>query len=278
METASLPTLIFLALTSGLLTIAAPCILSLLPVMLGSALGQHRLRPLFIVLGLVSSFTVFGLIFASFTTFLGLDRKQFRQLAVWMIFLFGLALLFPRVYDAVVSHLRSGWSAVKLNLRGGQLPPAKPPRTTAGLRGAYVLGASMGLAWVPCAGPILGVIFTVAALQQAYGTAALLFFTYALGAGVPLLVIGYGGNWIAAKTRTLASHAETLRKVAGAILTVMGFLMITQLDRRLEISAFNLFPNTAEIEDRILQRQLRGSEMPPLVNPAEKMPVLPRRN
>ncbi len=277
MPDASLVSLLVLALVSGLLTIAAPCILSLLPVMLGSALGQNRLRPLFIVLGLVSSFTVFGLIFASFTTFLGLDRTQFRQLAVWLIFLFGLALLLPRTYDSLVSELRSGWSALKLKVSGGQLPPPRPPRSRTGLRGAYMLGASMGLAWVPCAGPILGLIFTVAASQQEYGTAALLFLTYALGAGVPLLVIGYGGNWIATKTRALASQAEMLRKVAGAILTVMGFLMITQLDRRLEISAFNLFPNTAEIEDRILQRQLRGSEMPPLVDPAEKMPVLPRR-
>jgi sulfite exporter TauE/SafE len=135
----------------------------------------------------------------------------------------------------------------------------------------------MGVAWVPCAGPILGLIFTVAASQREYGKAALLFFTYALGAGLPLLVIGYGGNWIAGKTRALAARADAVRRMAGVILTVVGFLMVTQLDRRLEISAFNLFPNTASIEDRLLKRRLPMTEMPPLVDPAEKMPVLPRR-
>ncbi len=278
MESAPLFNLLFVAAASGLLTIAAPCILSLLPVMLGSSLGQHRLRPLFIVLGLVSSFTAFGLVFATFTTFIGLDRTQYRTVATWLILAFGLALLFPRQYEWLTSLIRSAWSRVKLQLSGGQLPRPRTPIPRTGLRGGFLLGASMGLAWVPCAGPVLGVIFTVASSQQQYGRAALLFLTYALGAGVPLLVIGYGGNWIAVKTRALAGKTEMLQRVAGALLTGMGILMITQWDRKLEISAFGLFPNTANIEERILERQLPMGEMPPLVNPAEKMPVLPRRN
>lgn len=278
MESAPLLNLLVVALASGALTIAAPCILSLLPVMLGSALGQHRLRPLFIVLGLVSSFTAFGLVFATFTTFIGLDRTQYRTVSTWLILLFGLALLFPRPYEQFSSAVRTLWSRLRLRFAGGKLPPSKPPKARAGLTGAFLLGASMGLAWVPCAGPVLGVIFTIASSQEQYGRAAVLFFAYALGAGLPLLVIGYGGNWIANATRAVAGKTEILRRVAGAILTVMGILMITQWDRRLEISAFGLFPNTVEIEERLFKRQLPAGDMDNLIDPAEKMPVLPPRN
>lgn len=278
MESAPLLNLLVVALASGALTIAAPCILSLLPVMLGSALGQHRLRPLFIVLGLVSSFTAFGLVFATFTTFIGLDRTQYRTVSTWLILLFGLALLFPHQYEQITSAIRSRWSRFRLMLAGGQLPPPKPPVPRTGLKGGFLLGASMGLAWVPCAGPVLGVIFTVASSQEQYGRAALLFLAYALGAGLPLLVIGYGGNLVAAKTRALAGKTELVRRVAGAMLTVMGILMITQWDRRLEISAFGLFPNTAEIEERILERQIPAEDMEKIIDPATKMPVLPPRN
>lgn len=277
MSDVSLPSLLVLALVSGLLTIAAPCILSLLPVMLGSALGQHRLRPLLIVLGLVTSFTAFGLVFAVFTTFIGLDRTQYRNISVWLILIFGLALLFPHAYEAVTSQVRSMWSRLTLRLAGGQLPPPKVPKIRRGLRGAFLLGASMGLAWVPCAGPVLGVIFTVASSQEQPGRAALLFLAYALGAGLPLLVIGYGGNWVARQTRALAGKTGAIRRVAGAILTIMGILMITQWDRRLQISAFRLFPNTVKIEERLLERQMGEAPMGPLIDPGSKMPVLPPR-
>ena len=277
METLTLPSLLALSAFSGALTIAAPCILSLLPVMLGSALGQHRLRPLFIVLGLVSSFTAFGLAFATFTRFFGLNRVQFRQIAVWLIFFFGLALLFPRQYERISAGLKSLRSRLILRMRGGNLPVPTLHRPRAGFRGAFLLGASMGLAWVPCAGPVLGVIFTIAASQEAYGTAALLFAAYAVGAGVPLLVIGYGGNWIAAKTRFLAGKTELVRRIAGALLATMGLLMMTELDRRLEISAFGLFPNTVGIEERLLEEQMDELPMGELVDPGQKMPVLPRQ-
>ncbi|MDO8560289.1 MAG: cytochrome c biogenesis CcdA family protein [bacterium] len=278
MDSIALPSLLALSAFSGALTIAAPCILSLLPVMLGSALGQHRLRPLFIVLGLVSSFTAFGLVFATFTRFFGLNRVQFRQIAVWLIFFFGLALLFPHQYERLTVWGKALRSRLALRLRGRNSPPSpQPPRLRTGLRGAFVLGASMGLAWVPCAGPVLGVIFTIAASQESYGTAALLFAAYAVGAGVPLLVIGYGGNWIAARTRFLAGKTELVRRVAGALLAMMGLLMITEVDRKLEISAFGIFPNTVGIEERILERQMDELPMKELVDPGQKMPVLPRQ-
>lgn len=265
--------LIVLALVSGVLTIIAPCIISLLPIMLGSSLGHHRLRPLVIVLGMVSSFTLFGLFFAFFSHFLGLNRFQLRDVSVVLILLFGLSLLFPHQYDRLVAALRSGWSRLGLAMRGGQLPPPRPPKNRQGLWGGFTLGASMGLAWTPCSGPILGLILTIGASQQEFWRPLVLFLAYALGAGIPMLVIGYGGQFIVGRVRWLATKAELIRRIAGGVLTVVAVAMVWGWDKEIETRLFNLFPDTTAIEGRLLE----GQPMPDLQNPADTMPVLERK-
>lgn len=267
-----LANLIALALVSGVLTIIAPCIISLLPIMLGSSLGHHRLRPLIIVLGMVSSFTAFGLFFAFFSQFFGLSRFQLRDVSVVLILLFGLSLLFPHQYDRLVAAVRSAWSRLQLAMRGGQLPPPKPPKNRSGLWGGFTLGASMGLAWTPCSGPILGLILTIGASQQEFLRPLILFLAYALGAGIPMLVIGYGGQFIVGRVRWLATKAELIRRIAGGVLTLMGIAMVWGWDREIETRLFNLFPDTTAIEGRLLE----GQPMPDLQNPADTMPVLER--
>ncbi len=269
--------LILLALASGVLTIIAPCIISLLPIMLGSSLGHHRLRPLVIVLGMVASFTAFGLFFAFFSRFLGLNRFQLRDVSVVLILLFGLSLLFPHAYDRVVATLQSAWSRLCMAARGGTLPPPKQPKNRQGLWGGFTLGASMGLAWTPCSGPVLGLILTIGASQQEFLRPLILFLAYALGAGIPMLVIGYGGQFIVGRVRWLATKAELIRRVAGGVLTVMALAMVWGLDREIQTRLFNLFPDTTAIEGKLLERQIPEVEqMPDKKNPADLMPVLER--
>ena len=260
-------TLVSLAALSGVLTIIAPCILSLLPIMLGSSLGGgSKFRPLFVVLGMVASFTAFGFIFAASTNFLGLTREAVRTLATILIFLFGLALVFSQTYDRLVAQVRAGWH--KLAGR----PTASLPIRREGLRGAFTLGASMGVTWVPCAGPVLGIILTIATIQGNLIGGTILFFAYALGAAVPMLLIGYGGAWVVRKVRWLTAKVETIRKIAGAILIVMAIAIFFGLDRRIETAAFSFFANTTAIEEDILDRtfsedtdmgQLKNAPLPP---------------
>lgn len=270
--------LIALALASGVLTIIAPCIVSLLPIMLGSSLGHHRLRPLVIVLGMVSSFTAFGLFFAFFSRFLGLSRFQLRDVSVVLIFLFGLSLLFPHAYDRIVAALQSGYSRLRMAARGGVPLPSKPPKNRQGLWGGFTLGASMGLAWTPCSGPILGLILTIGASQQEFWRPLILFLAYALGAGIPMLVIGYGGQFIVGRVRWLATKAELIRRIAGGVLTVVALAMVWGFDKEIETRLFNLFPDTTAIEGGLLERQMPEVEqLPDKKNPADLMPVLERK-
>jgi cytochrome c-type biogenesis protein len=268
--------LVVVAMLSGVLTIIAPCILSLLPIMLGSSLsGSSRWRPLVVVSGMIASFAGFGFVFAASTTFLGVSRETLRNLATVLIFVFGLALVFPVVYDRFVAMVTGWWSRVR---------PSRPntvPVQREGLTGAFALGASMGVAWVPCAGPVLGIILTIATVERNLLGGTILFLAYALGAGIPMLIIGYGGKWVVTKVRWLATKAELVRRISGALLVLMAVAMFFGWDRQIQIAAFSVFTDTTAIEERFLDMTFSHDQMDDMntnaVNPADFMPTLPPR-
>ncbi|PIS05264.1 MAG: hypothetical protein COT81_02070 [Candidatus Buchananbacteria bacterium CG10_big_fil_rev_8_21_14_0_10_42_9] len=243
--------LILLSILAGFLTIIAPCILSLLPIMLGSSLNQNRWRPLFIVLGLITTFSIFGIIFIASTSFLGLSREGLRSIAIGLIFVFGLALVFDKTYTKIYSWFKAKFTTLKMKVMPSSNTP-KPVIQRKGLWGGFTLGASMALVWVPCAGPVLGIILTVASVQQELTIGLILLAAYAVGAAVPLLIIGYGGQWIANKVRWFATKAELVRQFAGALLIITAFLMFFGLDRKLETKLFDILPDTTAIESQII--------------------------
>jgi len=89
-------TLLF-ALLAGILTVAAPCILPVLPVLFGASIGQtSKARPVFIALGFVSSFTIVTIVFSAITQILGIDPDGLRRVAIGLLFIFGFLMLWPR--------------------------------------------------------------------------------------------------------------------------------------------------------------------------------------
>ena len=270
--------LFLLSIFAGVLTIIAPCILSLLPIMLGSSLGGgSKWRPFFVVFGMIASFAAFGFIFAASTSFLGLSREAIRNAATILILVFGLALVFPHHYDRLVAAFQAQLSKIRLRMRNGQPLSPSLPKKRDGLWGAFTLGGSMGIAWVPCAGPVLGIILTIATVEGNLIGGTILFIGYALGAAVPMLLIGYGGKWMVEKVRWLASRAETIRRVAGVILVIMGIAIFFGIDRRIETAAFDFFADTTKIEEAIIGNVFGGSEMEDMMNkpfPPTDMPVL----
>jgi cytochrome c biogenesis protein CcdA len=99
--------LLFLfALLAGAVTVAGPCILPLLPIILGtSTVRAHPARPLAIVLGFILSFSVFAVVFGVFGSILGISPEAFRWVAAIVISLFGLMMVFPRIQEAVFAKI-----------------------------------------------------------------------------------------------------------------------------------------------------------------------------
>ncbi len=216
------PTLEILAIAAGALTVLSPCILPILPALLSaSASNGIRHRPFWIVLGLAISFTLFGAVFAVFGTFLGLSDAALRYAAMAILLFFGLSLLWPRLWERVGSRV----GALAQKLPGADRPPAGQGRG-----GALLLGASLGLVWAPCAGPILGIIITLAAVQGAFGRSLLLMSCYSLGAALPMLVIGYGGRRLYGKILALGKWGELSHRVLGVVTIATVVALFFNLD------------------------------------------------
>ncbi len=231
--------LIFLfALLAGVVTIAGPCILPLLPIILGTATERrHPSRPLFIVLGFTLSFSAFAVIFGLFGGFLGLTPAAYRSIASAVIALFGLALMFPRLQERLISPF--------LPLISRIAPVGRS--ADGGLGSGFLLGASLGLVWSPCAGPILGSILTLVASKRDALQAGALLFAYALGAGLPMLAIAYGGQAAAVRVRSWARYAPTVQRAFGVLIVLTAIALYTGLDRDFQASLILhypwLFPN-----------------------------------
>ncbi len=209
-----------LALLAGVVTIGGPCILPLLPIVLGTtATHRHPLRPLAIVLGFTLSFTAFAIIFAVFGSFLGLSPDGWRILSAAVIALFGLMLLFPTFQMKVFSKLEP-------MLAGATI---KTPDQD-GIASGFLLGLSLGAIWTPCAGPVLGSILTLIAAKRNLVAATALLFAFSLGAGIPMLLIGYGGQVAVARVRNLSKYTGVLQRVFGALIILVAIGLVTKLD------------------------------------------------
>ena len=229
-------TLFFLAIAAGFLTVLAPCILPILPIILGSGTGGSKWRPVYVVLGFVLSFSVFGAVFATAGNFFGVSNETFRTIAIILLFLFGFALVFESLYQ----KLTAGISA-KLNQLGAKVT-GESKKHSAIVEG-LLIGVSLGLIWTPCAGPILGTILTLAATEGDVVTVGILFGAYSFGAAVPMLAIAYGGGWFFEKLKRIGSHADLLNKIFGVLILLTALAIVFGYDTIIQTYLLRFYPH-----------------------------------
>jgi cytochrome c biogenesis protein CcdA/thiol-disulfide isomerase/thioredoxin len=215
-------TLGILALIAGALTVLSPCILPILPPLLSASVsGGTRHRPFWIVLGLAVSFTLFGVAFSIFGTFLGLSNAALRNAALLILFFFGFSLLWPSRWEHI---------GTRISLLAQQIPGFNRPSPEPSPLSSLLLGASLGLIWAPCAGPILGIILTLAAVQSALGPTLFLMSAYSIGAAAPMLLIGYGGRRISERVTSLRRWGPATHKALGALTLMTVVALFFNLD------------------------------------------------
>ncbi len=203
--------LLAIGFLAGVVTAISPCVLPVLPILLaGGASGR---KPLRIIAGLVTSFSVFTLFATWILDQLGLPQDFLRNLAIALLFVIAATLLVPRVAVLVERPL-----AVFSRFR------------PSGVGGGFVFGATLGLVFVPCAGPVLATVTVVAANNSVGLRAILLTLAYAAGAAVPMLLIARGGREASGRLR---QHAETVRLVSGAVMAAVALGLVFHLDDHL---------------------------------------------
>jgi cytochrome c-type biogenesis protein len=230
--------LFFLALAAGAVTIAGPCILPLLPIILGTAtVKSHPSRPLFIVLGFIISFSVFVVLFSFLGRIIPVSSIVLRDTAAVLIGLFGTLMLFPSLQEKAMARI-SIWTS--------KIAP-RAPTAEAGPGSGFLLGASLGLVWTPCAGPVLGTVLTLVAADRNLPQAISLLAAYAVGAGLPMLAIAYGGSAAVKRVHALAGYATLIQRIFGAIIIVTAIGIFLGYDAAIQTWLLEhypwLFPN-----------------------------------
>src|SRR5580658_8519327 len=204
--------LYFLAFVGGVLTIVSPCILPVLPFVFSRADQPFRRSGLPLLVGMAATFAAVAAVATFAGAWIVRANQIGRILAIIVFALIGLALLFPSLADYLSRPL------VRLGGRVQGQNSAEAPSIGRSL----VLGMSTGLLWAPCAGPILGLILTGAALQGPSVQTTLLLAVYAAGAATSLaLALLLGGRVFAAMKRSLGIGQWVRRGLGAAVLVAV---------------------------------------------------------
>jgi cytochrome c biogenesis protein CcdA/thiol-disulfide isomerase/thioredoxin len=206
--------LIGIGLAAGFITAISPCVLPVLPIIFaGGATGSRR-KPFAIIAGLIVSFTAFTLFGVWLLKKLGLPEDLLRNIAIALLFLVAATLLFPKVEEIV------------------QRPFLRLTRRPGGdLGGGFLLGASLGLVFVPCAGPVLAAITVVGATQDVGARAIVLTLAYATGAAIPMLLVAFGGR---AGMNAVRPHAQRIRQALGVVVALTALAIALNVDRHFQ--------------------------------------------
>lgn len=222
------------AFLAGLVTILAPCIWPLLPLILSTtSLDTKRLKPLGVTLGIMVSFSILTLSLSYLVKLLHFDPTILRLVAVIVIGLLGLSLLIPSfslLLEGLVSRMTGFFS-----------PAGQPKRH--GLGEGFFTGLSLGIIWTPCAGPILAAIATLSATGKVNLVVVGITAAYVLGVGMPLFLFAYAGQYLFTKTRFISAYTPTIQKIFGLIMILTAFAIYTNYDSYLESQLLNTFPS-----------------------------------
>jgi cytochrome c biogenesis protein CcdA/thiol-disulfide isomerase/thioredoxin len=208
--------LIAVGFAAGLITALSPCVLPVLPILLAGGASGGRRKPYAIIVGLVASFSAFTLAGVWLLDALGLPKDLLRDLAIVLLFVVAASLLVPRL----------GLLLERPLARLGRRPGGD-------LGGGLLLGAALGLVFVPCAGPVLAAVTVVAASRDLGLDVVALTLAYAVGAALPMLLVAAGGRW-AVGMKAVRLHGAGVRAILGAVVGLTALAIALGADSRFQ--------------------------------------------
>jgi cytochrome c-type biogenesis protein len=223
-----------LALLAGVLSTLSPCVLPLIPIVLGAALGRHRYGPVALAAGLALSFVAIGLFVATIGFAAGVGHEVFRAGAAILLIAAGIVLLMPSLQMQLVAAATpvGHWAQE----RAGAF-------TGTGWGGQFLVGLLLGAVWSPCVGPTLGAASVLAARAENLTYVALTMVAFGIGAALPLLAIGMMSREALMRWRSRMLAAGSGGKAAmGVLLLAVGVLILTGLDKRIETALVEASP------------------------------------
>ena len=215
-----------LGFVAGALSILSPCVLPLVPILLASAAQAHARGPLALAAGLALSFAVIGTGVAWAAANVGLDPASFRVVGAVALAVIGLVLLssgLQQRFASATSGFADAGQGLLSRLRLDDL------------RGQFIIGLVLGVVWSPCVGPTLGAAVLLASQGSQLPQIALLMALFGLGAGLPLIALGFVSRGAMARLRGHLLVAGKIGKMllGGAMLVIAAFILLG-IDKAIE--------------------------------------------
>lgn len=224
-----------LAFVAGLLSTLSPCVLPILPIVIGTAASKHKYGPVALAGGLALSFVTIGLFVATVGFAIGLDGAVFRKFSALLLIGIGVVLLSTYLQQAVAGAASplANWVSDRFGGSSGS-----------GLWGQAGVGLLLGAVWSPCVGPTLGAASILASQGQNLGQVALTMLLFGLGAALPLLILGSLSRDVMLKARgRMMSAGSTAKTALGVVLLVIGMLVLSGYDKSAEAALVNAMPD-----------------------------------
>jgi cytochrome c biogenesis protein CcdA/thiol-disulfide isomerase/thioredoxin len=229
-----------IAFLAGIVTAISPCVYPVLPIIFAGGASGGRRRPYAIIAGLVVTFILSLLFVGWLLDRIGLSQDFLRKVSIGFLLLFAATLVIPPLARAIERPL----------LRFSRRPSGD-------LGGGFLLGASLGLLFVPCGGPVLGFITTQTA-SLAGGKRVGLAVAYALGAALPMLLLALGGQRAAGRIRGLSLQSPAARAVLGGVMALSALLIAFDVDKKLQTKIGDYTPWLQKAERSCYTRKQLG--------------------
>ena len=215
------------AFIAGILTTLAPCVLPLLPVIVGGSIGkpsaEARKRAYLIAASLGASVIVFTLLLRATTALIDIPALTWQLVSGIILIGLGVVSIFPKLWDAV---------SAKLSLQRRSNKQLVAARERGGTAGAILTGAALGPVFTSCSPLYLYVI--VAVLPASFAEGVVLLLAYAIGLCGTLLLVSLLGQKVIGKARWIANPDGNFKRVLGIIFILVGVAVILGLDKDLQ--------------------------------------------
>jgi cytochrome c biogenesis protein CcdA/thiol-disulfide isomerase/thioredoxin len=226
--------LLVVAFVSGLLTILAPCIWPLLPIVLADVTqSDSKRRPLGITAGVALSFTVLTLTVSGLESSLGLDPNILRKVAVIVLLILGTSMVIPKAsqwLEARISRISGKFGNLGKNQRKD-------------FTGGFITGLALGIVWAPCSGPILASIATLASTNKVSIQVLLVTLFYVAGVSIPLFAFALGGQRLLVKSKKISRFTGKIQIASGLVLLITALAIYTNYDKTIEAKLLNSIPS-----------------------------------
>jgi len=195
---------------AGVASIASPCVLPMVPIIITGTNDDHKYRPLLIVTGLSFSFIIMGELTTLFAGAVAGVMPMIEKVVGVVVIIFGLSMLFG---INVFKKFTFFYKAQQIQSKG----------KWSGL----ILGMTLGIIWIPCVGPMLSGVLALVATQGKLSSGLILLVCYSLGFSIPMLLAGYASQSFRHKINIVNEHPTIIRLVSGVLLVAFGYYILT---------------------------------------------------